>query len=124
MQGRARYVDIRSALCPARGEGGFPKTATTLTSPSLPPIYSCSALRYHDAYETRPEWPGPGSSPLVCVVSDSVVPRLLCKMYLYRADDTFHIPPFFRLSSALAFLADNTSGASVFSGSAVWMKGC
>lgn len=37
---------------------------------------------------------------------------------------TLHIPPFLRLSSALAFLADSTSGASEFSGSAVWMNGC
>lgn len=38
--------------------------------------------------------------------------------------EAIYIPPFFRLSSALAFLAARTSGASVFSGSAVWMNGC
>ena len=32
---------------------------------------------------------------------------------------TYHRPPFLRLSSALAFLAASTSGANVFSGSAV-----
>jgi hypothetical protein len=38
--------------------------------------------------------------------------------------ETAHIPPFFFFSSARAFLADMTSGASVFRGSAVWMNGC
>jgi hypothetical protein len=35
-----------------------------------------------------------------------------------------HTPPFLRRSSALAFLADRTSGARVLSGSAVLMNGC
>ena len=50
---------------------------------------------------------------------------LLCKLHFFGAyQDSVHIPPFLRFSSALAFLADKTSGASVFKGSAVWMNGC
>jgi hypothetical protein len=59
---------------------------------------------------------------LACVALESKSSPVRCILKGFA--EANHIPPFFRFSSALAFLADNTSGASVLSGSAVWMNGC
>ena len=77
------------------------------------------ALRYHSAYESVALASGE-SSPPVCFASK---PGPADKMHSELVTSV-HIPPFFRLSSALAFLAASTNGASVLSGSEVWMNGC
>lgn len=84
--------------------------------------YRSWARWYHSAYEyvettsfMLESW------PMGCVASGPAPLLMRCILKSIRCN---HIPPFFRRSSARAFLAASTNGASVFKGSAVVMKGC
>lgn len=56
------------------------------------------------------------------VCAQSYVPRM--RNIPETEQERNHTPPFLRRSSALAFRAESTKGASVFNGSAVLIKGC
>lgn len=118
-------VDLRAWVrCPTgldAGQAGGDVREPSLARPMLATPYRFPALPYHSAYE-RVALMLEESLPLDRLASAPVAPRVRCVLKLDSRSN--HIPPFFRLSSALAFLAASTSGASVLSGSAVWMNGC
>ena len=89
-----------------------------LSNVQIWPYQNASVLLYHPAYESGLVFTEPLF--LVCAVT---FPSSGMR-YTQGLERINHIPPFFFLSSALAFRADRTSGARVLSGSDVWMKGC
>jgi hypothetical protein len=95
------------------------KVPNELVSHAERDSYRSFVLSYHSAYDSvivSIKW-----LPLACIVFS---PVFLIRGITETKQERNHTPPFLRRSSALAFLADNTSGASVLSGSAVLINGC